>query len=462
MRISATTSTVLAAVLATAVILTVVFSADLRFGYEAPALRVALETAATLIAVLAASIVLGRFLRTRRLDMLVLVGALLLLGLSNLLLMLVIAVGGGSGIGRLVAASGTLLGAIALAVAAFVPRRRLDRVAGPVLVFAGAVAVGLLVAMTVLAMLYAGYRDEVLAVADADARSPHARLVPALVLTHVLAMAPFAAAAVGFTRRAASSGDDLFRWLAVAATISAFARVNYFLYPRVDADWVYTGDVFRFVAYFLLLVGAGREMASYWRGLADTAVLEERRRLARDLHDGVAQELAFIDRRARRLLTRPDTAIAEQIAAAAERGLADSRRAIAALTRPLNEPLDLVLTQAAEEVAARSGVPLALDLDLGVEVSPDAREALVRIACEAIGNATRHSQASVVRVELRRGERVRLRVLDDGVGFDPTGVGQTATGGFGLVSMRERAQALGGALTVRSAPGAGTRVEVEL
>ena len=94
-----------------------------------------------------------------------------------------------------------------------------------------------------------------------------------------------------------------------------------------------------------------------------------------------------------------------------------------------------------------------------MQVGGDAREALVRIACEAVSNAARHGQAQLVRVELQNGRHVRFRVVDDGVGFDPS---IPRPGHFGLVSMRERAQAVGGSFRVRSAPGAGTEVEVVL
>ena len=104
-------------------------------------------------------------------------------------------------------------------------------------------------------------------------------------------------------------------------------------------------------------------------------------------------------------------------------------------------------------------VELDLALARGVRISSDAREALVRIACEAVSNAARHGQAHTVRVELERGEHVRFRVVDDGVGFDPS---IARAGRFGLVSMRERAQSVGGSFRVRSAPGTGTEVEVEL
>jgi signal transduction histidine kinase len=291
-----------------------------------------------------------------------------------------------------------------------------------------------------------------------DTRRPSPVGHRGLLGVQLAAMLAFAAAAVGFARRAERAGDTFLRWLALAATIAALARLHYVLFPPLRSDWLYSGDVLRLAAYVLLVVGAAKEISGYWRNLAETAVLEERRRIARDLHDGVAQELAYIGRRAGRLASDP---IARQIAAAAERGLADSRRAIAALTRPLDEPLEEVLGEATLEVGARLGIPVELDLARGVAVGGDTREALLRIACEAVANAARHADATRVRVELGDGDRVRLRVVDDGVGFD-AGAAPDGAAGFGLVSMRERAKAVGGRLEIRSCPGEGTAVEVEL
>jgi signal transduction histidine kinase len=83
----------------------------------------------------------------------------------------------------------------------------------------------------------------------------------------------------------------------------------------------------------------------------------------------------------------------------------------------------------------------------------------VRIVSEAVTNAARHGRAGLVRVELDNGDGVRLRIVDRGRGFDPA---QRRPGSFGLTSMRERAEALGGRFSLRSSPGAGTEIEVTL
>jgi signal transduction histidine kinase len=283
-----------------------------------------------------------------------------------------------------------------------------------------------------------------------------------LLLVQAFGLCLYAAAAVGFTRRAERRRDELMLWLAIGAVLAAISRWNYLVYPSLYSPWLYTGDAFRLASYTVLWLGAAREIGSYWRTRADNAVLEERRRLARELHDGVAQELGFIATRARALeeTYRKDKAV-RVLASAAERALDESRRAIIALTQSSDEPLEAAVAQAAEEVAGRSGARLKLELDRGVNVPAETREALVRIVREAVGNAARHGDAEAIRVELQNGDGIRLRIVDDGVGFDPDRP-RSRGGGFGLVSMRERARAVGAELSVESARNRGTTVEVVL
>jgi signal transduction histidine kinase len=246
---------------------------------------------------------------------------------------------------------------------------------------------------------------------------------------------------------------------AVGAVLAAFGRFNYFLYPSLYAEWVYTGDVFRLLFYIVVLIGAAREIASYWKRLAQTAILDERRRIARDLHDGLAQEITLISRNAAML--EAQSKVAERIRSAADRAIVESRRAIATLAASGDAPLELALPRAAQEVADALGARLELVVARGVRVDHDRQEALLRIAREAIANAVRHGQAQEVHLELRRsGDRISLRVVDDGHGFELPVPGERD--GFGLVSMRERAQALGGEVRIETTPGRGTAVEVVL
>ena len=189
-------------------------------------------------------------------------------------------------------------------------------------------------------------------------------------------------------------------------------------------------------------------------------MLEERRRLARELHDGVAQELGFIAVHAERSLEAgraPDEL--EPVLSSARRGVDEARRAIAALTRPVDEPLDLAIADAVEDLEHRLGARVQLDLEPHVHVDGDAREQLLRIVREAVTNAARHANGTPVRVELRNGDGVRLRIDDDGPGFDPD---ERRPGRYGLSGMRERAQALGADLRIESSARRGTSVEIAL
>jgi signal transduction histidine kinase len=268
----------------------------------------------------------------------------------------------------------------------------------------------------------------------------------------------FFAAAIGFTRRAERSGDEFFLWLGAGAVFAGFARVNYFIFPSLYSEWVYTGDMLRLGWHILLFVGAVREIQVYQRAYADARVLDERRRIARDLHDGLAQELAFIASTTRKLAAgAASRAVVAQVASAAQRGLDESRRAIEALTTTNDDPFDVALVRTVEEVAERLGMNVDIRAEPAPEVTPSQREQLLRIVREAVTNAGCHARADLVRVRFTNGGPLHLSVEDDGVGFDPASVSPR---GFGLVTMKERALAMGAELRVQSARGNGTAIEV--
>jgi signal transduction histidine kinase len=274
------------------------------------------------------------------------------------------------------------------------------------------------------------------------------------------AAAFFMAAAIGFTRRGERTGDELMTWLAASAALASFARLNYALFPSLYTQWVYVGDALRLGSNLLLLAGVAREIVHYQRRLADAAAMEERRRIARELHDGLAQELAFVAAQGRSLSRNPDAIEIKYLAAAAERALDESRRAIALLTHPPDEPLDRALVQTVEELVNRMGRRARFDVEEGVDVPPKTREALLRIVREAVTNAGRHGQAELITVELENGNGVRLRIADDGVGFDPGEIDLELQRGFGLTTMRKRTEAIGGRLRIGALPEGGTEVEV--
>ncbi|MPZ73411.1 MAG: hypothetical protein GEU74_09295 [Nitriliruptorales bacterium] len=432
-----------------------------RFAYHSPGFHIVLETLASAVAALAAFLLFGRLRQSGSMSDRALVYALTLSALVNMFLSVLPTLtetyflahfsSWASTISRLVAAAG-------FAFAAFAPTtpRRQRRYPGWSIT-AAATATLLAISLAVLIVL----PDLPRAVSViSPARGGVLLVHPSVPLLQALALLLFATAAAGFLRRADTTGDGLMRWLAAASLLAAFARLHYVLYPSLYADWVYSGDFLRLGFYCMLVAGAVGEIRRYWFGLADAAAVAERRRLARDLHDGVAQELSYIVSQARLLRERTEGAdILRTIAGAADRALDDSRRAIAALTTDADEPLDVALAQAAEEVAQRVGTHVRLDLEAGVDLPAPLREGLIRIAREAISNAGRHSHSGVVWVQLSVNGRVQLAVRDNGIGFDP---GHQPPDCFGLISMRERAEALGAEFAITSSPGRGTNVEVAL
>lgn len=434
------------------------------FAYRSESAHVAVETTAALAALLVAYLVWGRFRLRRRASDLLVAAAFAFLGVSNLFLAALPAalpsISSLSAFATWAPLCTSLLGTLVLATAAFVPvHRRVHSRTTPVVVG----LIGLIVLATtagVVAALSARLPVGIDPGATPDASAwSRPRGNPAILGVQVAAALLFAAAAVGFTRRAERTRDELTRWLAIGSTLGAFARVNYFLFPSLYTDWVYTGDLLRASFYLVLVVGAVREIAAYQTRLAATAVIDERRRVARNLHDGLAQELNFIVAQLRRRASSADMELL-QVLTAAERALDESRRAITALASTSPEPIEKTLARAAEDVAERVGAHVDLDLETGIEVAPDTREALVRIVREAVTNAGRHGGAETVAVRLASDHGVRLGISDDGRGFDPAHT--TTTGGFGIESMRERVDALGGRFRLESQPGEGTQIEIVL
>ncbi|MDH4177208.1 MAG: histidine kinase, partial [Thermoleophilia bacterium] len=386
------------AVISAAATLVVAALPAIDFAYRRPSLRAALETAAMLIALLAAWLVLGRFLRSAALPDLVLVCALAALAGANLVSAAALAADSPSRFATWAPLAGRVLGSALFAAAALVPAVSLRRPRATAALALAAIGVTLTGVAVVVALAGTRLPVGVETRPAGDPGGPDLDGHPVVLGVQLVTMILFGAAALGFSARFAKTGDDLMRFLAVGAVFAVFARVNYFLYPSLYSTWLYVGDVFRLLFWLALLVGAAREIRSYWESATHAAVLDERRRIARELHDGAAQELAYLVRRLRGIAA-DDAAVFAPLVGAAERGLDESRRAIAALSRPVDEQLDTSLAEAVGQVAARTGVRLALNLATDVRVSPDVREGLIRIACEAVNNAANHSGASVVRVE---------------------------------------------------------------
>ena len=232
----------------------------------------------------------------------------------------------------------------------------------------------------------------------------------------------YAIAAWSFSRRR-DERDDLMTWLASSCLLFALASIDYLAFPSIFSDWIYVGDILRLGGVLLLLVGAAREITRY---RTERATMEERRRVARDLHDGVAQELAYIATIARLFERDPKPQYARRLADAAQHALDESRLVIATLAGAGNPSEQLALT--ARDAAHRYDIEPVLEIPERLDLQPGLTEALLRIVREAVTNAGRHSRGSVVTVSVDTSDGFALEVHDDGDGFDVT---QTPAG-FGL------------------------------
>ena len=263
-------------------------------------------------------------------------------------------------------------------------------------------------------------------------------------------------AAVGFVRRSASGQGPVMAWLAFALAIWAMTHLSAGLLPWTGGD-PSSVQIVQLAGLAALLAAGLRDFEWAQHRRAEQAVVDERRRMARELHDGLAQELAYITSESRRLSTVAPT---EHLANAAERALEESRAAIAALARPASEPFERTVAATAQSLAARAGVEVVVAVRPGLDIAPDTRQALLRIVREGMSNAIRHGHATTLHVSVDGPSPLVLAIADNGDGFRVDFPARPDS--FGLLSMRERAENLGGHLTIESDLGHGTTIAVVL
>jgi signal transduction histidine kinase len=197
------------------------------------------------------------------------------------------------------------------------------------------------------------------------------------------------------------------------------------------------------------------------------AILSERNRLAREIHDTLAQGLVATSvqlRLAKKQCTHPANGVAQYIDAAQQlvrESLEEARNSIWNMRAHILETSDLAgaLEGILKQLSDGSGVQTRLEVTgKARRLAPVVENNLLRVGQEAITNATKHAQARNIAVNLEFAEKqFRLRVSDDGTGFNAAAP-PPGGGGFGLVGIRERAAQLKGELDIRSAPGQGTRI----
>jgi signal transduction histidine kinase len=306
-----------------------------------------------------------------------------------------------------------------------------------------------------LFLLWLGLRS---AGASLPALDPHGETpfaltssLSALALLNLLAL-------VGFGKRFYERREDLDRWLALGATLMLFASLHYIFTPVLATSSVSRGDFLRLLAYGLLLVGAWRAISFAVFG---RAVAEERARVAREIHDGLAQYLFAVSTHATMLEqgapVEPTIAKLKEAATAAQQ---EARYAILALsTAAGNATLDAALRRYVEFVTADGQLAVDVEIDPAVRLAPDEQIEVFRIVQEGLANVRKHANArrAEVVIGLRDGERF-VSVRDDGTGFD----GQATAAGQGLKNIKARTQSIEGGFSLTSRPGFGTALEVVL
>jgi signal transduction histidine kinase len=261
-------------------------------------------------------------------------------------------------------------------------------------------------------------------------------------------------AAVGFGLRFRRFGRDLDRWIALALTLVVFADLHYVL---VAENLLYN-DFLRLLAYGVLLVGVWRAYSSAEFG---RAVAEERARVARDIHDGLAQYLFAISTQVSMLdggAALPD--VLPRLREASTAAQQEARFAVLALSSASGTaPFDAALRRYVEFLTADGQLEVELELDADVRLAPDEQIEIFRNVQEGLANLRRHAGAGRAEVVIgHRGGRRVVIVRDDGVGF----AGEGDAAGQGLRNMRLRAETIDGWFSLSTAPGRGTAIEVVL
>src|SRR6266498_314616 len=340
---------------------------------------------------------------------------------------------------------GRLLAWLLIAVAPFVPGRSGPRVLANTAV---ASCLVLLLAWLALRSSAAG-----LPALDPDSETPGLLTgsLAAQALLNLLAL-------VGFGKRFYERREDLDRWLALGATLMLFASLHYVFTPVLAASSVSRGDFLRVLAYGLLLAGAWRAISFAEFG---RAVAEERARVAREIHDGLAQYLFAVSTHASMLQNgAPQEETIAKLREAANAAQQEARFAILALsTASGNAPFDSALSRYIEFLTADGQLEVDLEIDSDVRLAPDEQIEVFRIVQEGLANVRKHANATraEVVIGMRNYERFVL-IRDNGEGFD----GESPAAGQGLKNIRARTKTIEGGFTLTSKPGLGTALEVVL
>jgi signal transduction histidine kinase len=312
-----------------------------------------------------------------------------------------------------------------------------------------------------------------------------AALAPGVMIVQLLAAAAYLLAAAYSWRLFHRDGRGSEALLAAGLVLAAFSQAHFSIHPGTYTGLVTVGDVLRVGFYALLLFAVVAESREDVRALrlahADLtrlrdseltrAALEERARLAREIHDGLAQDLWYAKLKQGRLTTLLATdggtqaeprQLAGEVATAIDSALVETRQAVMALRPRLESgPLEEVLATYVEDFGDRFALRTTFEAAGPIPpLAPRAQAEVLRIVQEALNNARKHADATLIRVAVSAdGDGARFEVIDNGRGFDLAAVPQDR---YGLSSMRERAEVIGGSLQIVSEVQNGTRVTVDV
>jgi signal transduction histidine kinase len=312
----------------------------------------------------------------------------------------------------------------------------------------------LLIALMLLWLTMHSIDEALPALAPITATAPPALLTFAYSLNALLNLA----AVVGFGLRFRKRQDDLDRWLGFGASLMLFSSLHLVFTPLLGSVEVSPGDFLRVLGYGVFCVGVWRaiQSAEFARAVAD-----ERSRLAREIHDGLAQYLFAVSTHAT-MLEQGGAAeeLVPQIKRAATAAQQEARFAVLALSSAGGSaPFDAALQRYVELLTADGALDVDLHIDNRMRLEPDEQIELFRIVQEGLANVRRHAHArrAEVRICQRDGKRL-VTIVDDGEGFDR----EARDDCQGLRNIRARIGSIGAALSLHTSPGAGTALEVTL
>jgi signal transduction histidine kinase len=303
-----------------------------------------------------------------------------------------------------------------------------------------------------------------------------------IVLVQVLIFVGFIVAAILFRRLYVRNGFVSDAFMSAGLVVAAFSQLHFALDPVVASGIVTSTDALRLVFYAILVMGIQAELGADFNALrranaelkrlgevdAANATLAERTRLAREIHDGLAQDLWYAKLKQGRLIQNTSldaeaATTAGEVLDAIDLALAEARQAVMAMRVDPSaaSSLEEVLRSYVEDFADRFGLRAEFEADGTLQrLSPRTEAELLRIVQEALNNVRRHADATLVRVRTERdGPISRVTVTDNGRGFDPSAV---PPGRYGLSGMRERAELVGATLDIRSRDRDGTTITVEV